>query len=217
LEDNINKLIPKERIEQLDRLDNPLIALKQMRRQDDDVRNWLKFALDAAKKDKRNRKNFDYKSYFDLYKEEWSNLLKKRNIELRLDYQAEGTIRAFDIDMDSIFNNLIINSIESFINMKDNRARVVDIKVRTDHNSFIMEYYDSGSGLSPDLSNPEQIFEPLFTTKLNHHTGDAVGTGLGMWIVKMIVTEDYSGSVTLLYPKIGFGVRIAIPMREKDV
>ena len=45
-------------------------------------------------------------------------------------------------------------------------------------------------------------------------SGEEIGTGLGMWIVKSVV-EEYGGAVKLIYPNQGFGVRFRFPSREK--
>ena len=73
---------------------------------------------------------------------------------------------------------------------------------------------DNGPGLSSDIVDPQKIFDPLFTTRCNPYTGEEEGTGLGMWLVKSIVTEN-DGIVQLLYPETGFGLRILFPVKYK--
>jgi K+-sensing histidine kinase KdpD len=70
-------------------------------------------------------------------------------------------------------------------------------------------------GLSKDIEQPNQIFEPLYTTKRNQHTGDEEGTGLGMWLIKSIV-EDNAGKIKLLFPKEGFGMQITFPKKYEN-
>jgi nitrogen fixation/metabolism regulation signal transduction histidine kinase len=53
---------------------------------------------------------------------------------------------------------------------------------------------------------PSKIFNALYTTKRNEHTGEEIGTGLGMWLVDTIIKE-YSGNVELLCPKVFSGVK----------
>jgi signal transduction histidine kinase len=55
--------------------------------------------------------------------------------------------------------------------------------------------------------DPEIIFEPHFTTKKDVHTGENIGTGLGMWIVKAFVLEN-NGIIDILPNRKGFGVFI---------
>lgn len=61
--------------------------------------------------------------------------------------------------------------------------------------------------------NPEIIMTPLFTTKRNKSTGEEVGTGLGMWIVKLVV-EDNDGRINILNPEQGFGMNIIFSLKN---
>ena len=77
---------------------------------------------------------------------------------------------------------------------------------------IICEYKDNGTGLSSDIVTPEDIFKPLFTTKRTNTTGDEIGTGLGMWIVKLIA-EDNDARINLLNLNYGFGIRFVYPQK----
>lgn len=123
-------------------------------------------------------------------------------------------MRVFEIDLDSIFNNLIVNSIDSFMLQKNNSNRTIEIIQSDNEKEIIFDYLDNGVGLSEDITDHQNIFEPLYTTKRNKHTGEEIGTGLGMWLVKTIVKE-YDGSIKLLYPqKGGFGIRFIFIRRK---
>ena len=65
-----------------------------------------------------------------------------------------------------------------------------------------------------EIVNPTDIFKPLFTTKRSTSTGEEIGTGLGMWLVKLI-SEDNDARVILLTPREGFGVQIIFPIKYK--
>lgn len=123
-------------------------------------------------------------------------------------------MRVFEIDLDSIFYNLISNSVEAFIRSREQRERIVEISLHTTEKSFICTYKDNGPGLSADIVDPNIIFQPLFTTKRNVSTGEEIGTGLGMWLVKLIA-EDNDARVILLTPSIGFGLQIIFPIKYK--
>ena len=127
---------------------------------------------------------------------------------------ADLELRIFEIDFDSIFNNLLVNSIDAFVSSKINRQRKIVIEVSSNSREIVIDYYDNGPGLSKDIDKPDRIFEPLYTTRRNPFTGEEEGTGLGMWLVKSIVEEN-DGSVKLLFPLEGFGLRIAFPIKYK--
>jgi signal transduction histidine kinase len=193
---------------------NPFVQLERMRKQDVKLQNWLNFSLGAARKDKRKRKQLFLHKYFNDLKTDWTTVMENRGIHFDTSDIAEIEMRVFEIDFDSIFNNLLVNSIDSFILSKVNRAREIKIKAQESSKEIIVEYHDNGSGLSKDIEKPDRIFEPLYTTKRNPHTGEEEGTGLGMWLVKSIAAEN-DAKVKLLFPNIGFGVRITFPVKYK--
>lgn len=190
---------------------NPYILLEDMQKQDLKLQNWLKFSLSAAKKDKRTRRKIYLNKYFDSFSHAWGNVFKNRMIEFEYKIDDENLdVRALEIDFDSIFNNLIVNSIDSFLRQKANSNRKISIITHSTNNEIFIDYFDNGSGLSNDILDHNIIFQALYTTKRHEHTGEEVGTGLGMWLVDTIVKE-YAGKVQLLYPENkGFGLRIKL-------
>ena len=193
---------------------NPYIQLEKMRKQDVKLQNWLNFSLGATRKDKRKRKQLFLKKYFGDFGIDWGTVLENRGIELDTSKIEDIDLRVFEIDFDSMFNNLLVNSIDAFNGSRINRKRQIGISVATNTREIVIDYHDNGPGLSPDIEKPESIFEPLYTTKRNAFTGEEEGTGLGMWLVKSIVEEN-DGTVKLLFPQIGFALRIAFPLKYK--
>lgn len=193
---------------------NPFKQLERIKKQDIKLQNWLNFSLGATRKDKRKRKQLFLKPYFESLKNDWGTVLNDRGIELNISEIEELDMRVFEIDVDSIFNNLLVNSIDAFIISKEEREREIRIKASINPKEIVIDYYDNGPGLSNDITEPEKIFEPLFTTKRNKQTGEEEGTGLGMWLVKSIVEEN-DGRASLLYPEIGFGLKITFPIKYK--
>jgi signal transduction histidine kinase len=193
---------------------NPFKQLERIKKQDLKLQNWLNFSLGATRKDKRKRKQLFLKSYFKNLKNDWITVMNERGVELDIEEIDEIDMRVFEIDIDSIFNNLLVNSIDAFIISKENRDRKIVVKATSSSKDIILDYYDNGPGLSNDISEPERIFEPLYTTKRNQYTGEEEGTGLGMWLVKSIIEEN-DGKVQLLYPEIGFRLKITFPIKYK--
>ena len=206
--------LPMETYEGVEDRKNPYAVIKRMQKDDLKLQNWLDYSLSIIKKDKRKRKDLDFKVYFNKLKEDWAENLTIRAINLDVTRVEHVNMRAFEIDMDSIFHNLLVNSIEAFVLLRENRPREIKVSLTTDGNTIKMDYLDSGPGLSSDILNPDDIFKPLFTTKRSAESGEEIGTGLGMWLVKSIV-EDYQGKAVLLNPPVGFGIRITFPVKYK--
>jgi len=217
--DKVRKLISEKITESdyanVEERENPFAQLEKIRKQDIKLQNWLNFSLGVTRKDKRTRKQLFFKTYFSNFKTDWSTVLDNRGITLDTSGVDSVDMRVFEIDIDSIFNNLLVNSIDAFKISKVNRPRVITINVFNTDRETVMEYYDSGPGLSSDIEKPDKIFDALYTTKRNKHTGEEEGTGLGMWILKSVVQEN-DGQVKLLFPEEGFGIRMNFPIKYKS-
>ena len=97
-----------------------------------------------------------------------------------------------------------------FLKEQTNIQREIKISFEIDYNEGIsVTYQDNGPGLSKDIINPNQIFEPFYTTKKDKD-GNATGTGLGMWIVKEII-DEYKGSINFITVERGFKLKIILP------
>ncbi|MGJ4789452.1 sensor histidine kinase [Leptospira koniambonensis] len=193
---------------------NPFFQLEKIKKQDLKIQNWLNFSLGATRKDKRRRKQLFLKKYFSDLSSDWNTVLENRGIKLDVSNIEDLDLRVYEIDFDSIFNNLLVNSIDAFTILKANRGRLIKITALSTRKDVIIEYSDNGPGISKDIIEPNKIFEPLFTTKRNPFTGEEEGTGLGMWLVKSIVSEN-DGVVKILFPNYGFGIRIIFPVKFK--
>lgn len=215
LKELIEEKTPPEIYENTPDFLNPYILLEDMKKQDTKLQNWLKFSIESAKKDKRKRKKVLFNGYFESFSQTWQNIFSNRMINFQYIIEEENLdIRALEIDLDSIFNNLLVNSIDSFMRQKTNNDRQININISNNHKEIMIDYYDNGQGLSKDILEHTQIFKALYTTKRNEHTGEEIGTGLGMWLVDTIVRE-YNGKIKLLYPKNGgFGIRITFIKRK---
>lgn len=211
----IGSIISEDSFNNVEDRKNPFYLLEKIKRNDLKLRNWLNFSLGATRKDKRKRKQLFFASYFINFSQEWGLVLEERNIKLDIsDIQSSIAIRAFEIDFDCIFNNLLVNSIEAFTISKFDRARNIKVQVYFNGKEVVLDYLDSGPGLSSDIDNPNDIFIPLYTTKRDRYTGEEIGTGLGMWLIKSIIEEN-DGKLTLLYPAEGFGIRMSFPCKFK--
>ena len=125
----------------------------------------------------------------------------------------EVRFKGFEIDLDSVFNNLLVNSVDAFKRSDSNDDREITISFSINLNDKLgisTIYEDNGPGLLEEILDPNQIFEPFFTTKRDKKTGEAIGTGLGMAIVKSTV-DSYSGEIEIIRPRPNFKIKISLP------
>lgn len=211
----LEKLLGVNEVKKLPPEENPFTMLNHMREQDVQIKHWLDYSLSALKKDKRQRTNIDIEEYFKSFKENWSSALKRRKVEFTIQNKltASTFIRGFAIDFDTVFNNLLINSIDSFKRRKDNLSRSVTVSFQSDGHSLKIFFADTGAGLSKDFhKNPTDIFLPFETSKVDKR-GIKVGTGIGMYLAKTII-DDYKGEIEILEIDNGFKLGIYLPLRK---
>ena len=83
--------------------------------------------------------------------------------------------------------NIVKNSIDNFIE-KDTQNRKISINVEEKSNEFTIRICDNGGGIEENLI--EKIFDPYFSTK-----DDKNGTGLGLYISKVVIENHSSGEL----------------------
>lgn len=196
---------------------NPYVLIDENKKEDKKIKQWLKYTLESIRKDKRRRKNLNFCEYLDQYKKSWNFTLTERCVDLVISTpQCErATIRAFEIDIDTILNNLLMNSLDAFYRKREphlGSERKIYISVIPRDKHVTIKYSDNGPGLSKDIVRPDDIFEPLFTTKKDRYGADK-GTGLGMWLVKN-VSDEYNAEAVLQNVGAGFCLNINFPLRK---
>ncbi len=199
LQDRSVQLLQLLKMEEMDLFYENMESLKN-----DDLflHSWI--SLITSKK--RNRKSKSRKNIIEIINdvlERFNPILKTKCIDLKINNNLESyEMRVADIDFDSIFYNLLINSVESFErNSSINRSIIIDITKKKEYLSII--YHDNGKGISDEFLNPNDIFEYGKTCKPD-------GTGLGMYIIKSTLRE-YGGDILLEKYKDEFQVQLVLP------
>ncbi|WP_213810884.1 ATP-binding protein [Jeotgalicoccus sp. WY2] len=213
LKEILKPLIKEEQLTTLRKFQNPYIIIEDMKLQDEKLKSWLDISLETIKKDKRSRKKTDLFTVLNDLEELWRPVMESQGTTIKvpepLDRQC--IFRLFTVDFDSIFNNLISNSTAAFKRRDAMKKREIIIDLKEEDKNIVITYEDSGPGLPEGIKDPNIIFEPLFTTKLDKE-GKEVGTGLGMWIVKSTV-EEYSGKINISKSRPNFKVEILLPLK----
>ena len=115
-------------------------------------------------------------------------LAKEREIEMVLECDEDAIIKADRGEMEIIMNNLVSNAV------KYNRDKgTVTVTIQRRQNRIIWTVTDTGIGMSQ--TDAEKVFEEFYRAK-NIHTRNILGSGLGLSVVKKIVTL-YQGDITV--------------------
>lgn len=124
----------------------------------------------------------------------------KAGVTLHINVPDRIQVRGNPIQLSQVFINLIHNALDAL----EGRPGTIWISAGDDESSLWVEFRDSGPGIPPHLA--DKVFYPFFSTK-----GDKDGTGLGLFISRMIV-ERHGGRIALLADKgPGACFRITLP------
>lgn len=115
-------------------------------------------------------------------------IAKEREIEMVLECDEDAIIKADRGEMEIIMNNLVSNAV------KYNRDKgTVTVTIQRRQNRILWTVTDTGIGMSQ--TDAEKVFEEFYRAK-NIHTRNILGSGLGLSVVKKIVTL-YQGDITV--------------------
>ena len=208
LRNSLNRIISKKILQSLERHHNPFYQIDKIEKQDEQIKHWIDFSLAKIKKDKRRRKKVDIIDYFIQFKQTWDPVVSEKGVSITIrENNAKISRRIFVMDFDTIFENLLTNSLESFNRPGSIGERKIIIELKDYEDYFEIIYKDNGHGLVDEYQkNPFKIFEFGETSKRDN-TGKEIGTGLGMWLLKSIV-EEYNGNISFLNNYSGFGLKI---------
>ena len=187
--------------------------LMDLRKSDMFMKSWVSVVLNHVRIDKRKRNNKDIGNTISEIIKSISPILEQKRIKLNFDNNIRIKKRIFVSDFESIFLNLIINSIESF-ERKSRAYREVTIIIEEGINEFSILYRDNGYGLDLSFKNPNEIFEYGISSKTNKE-GEKIGTGLGMYILASTIRE-YDAKVEIVEFKNSFSLKMIFPKSKGE-
>jgi signal transduction histidine kinase len=179
-----------------------------------DIKNsfnsWFKVTIESVRRDKRTMKDVDLKQLLQGLINSWNDVAWNKDIRINLQID-ELIFNCFSYEIESVFNNLITNSITSFDSTRVD-LKEININVSASNRGIVIEYEDTGAGLSPAYKRaPRRILEPSETDKRNEF-GEPIGTGMGMWVIAKTVSE-YNGEIDLsknINSTVGFHIKITL-------
>jgi len=110
-----------------------------------------------------------------------------------------------------LIQSLLVLLNNSIYACKENLSKIdrgyIMIDTYSVENKAFISVEDNGGGI--DMKKSQKIFNPYFTTKLKHS-----GTGLGLYILKLIVEDSMNGKIYLVNGKEGAIFTIQIPIKN---
>lgn len=157
------------------------------------LQTFAGFALGNVRPDKRRQRIFCVKkTALDVFAAFAESLQHQKTIETDLKDVPVGEcpIRAYPIDWESIFANLITNAMWAITRHPGDRK--IRLTIKETPADFTLTFEDSAFGL--EAGTEEQVFDAGFSTRRNNK-GEQEGTGMGLYIVKMFVQENSGGTI----------------------
>jgi len=133
------------------------------------------------------------------------NSLITDNIEIVKEYNSDKKVSLFDNEIMQVFLNIFKNSQDNFRSLGNTDAKIY-IKTYDTHKGITIEIFDNGGGIDEEILN--KIFDPYFSTKHEKN-----GTGLGLYMSKIIIEEHHNGSLYAKNENDGVCFKIELPDR----
>ncbi len=163
----------------------------------DDFRNFFK--------PNRDKKETNYTYVIDAVNGIIGTSLYHKHIKLIKELNSDDSFISYPNELKQVILNLIRNAEDALI---ENKIENPFIKITTysEDDSYILIVNDNAGGIPEDII--EKIFDPYFSTKSEKN-----GTGLGLYMSKMIIEEHCNGILSVKNSLDGAEFKICI----KDV
>lgn len=142
----------------------------------------------------------DFRNFFDQHKKKGSIIIEEiiektlevlkgkielYNIKLIVDFRLAHECYTHFNELQQVFLAILNNAIDVLVlNNIENPS--IKIEIKKDEDTLLITLCDNAGGISEEIM--EKIFEPYYTTKHK-----AQGTGLGLYISKVIIEDSLGG------------------------
>ncbi len=129
-------------------------------------------------------------------------MLEAENIFLNLNTKNNIFVKGFPTELGQAIVNIITNSKDALVEKNiDNKS--IKLSLELIENDVKITIEDNGGGVPSKIL--EKIFDPYFSTKM-----DKNGTGLGLYMTKIIVEDHMYGKLNVTNSNNGFVVEIVL-------
>jgi len=131
------------------------------------------------------------------------NALKAKNIKLLSVIENDDEVLMYQNEMMQVILNIVKNAEDNFLEKRVENPQIFII-TKKEQERFIISITDNGGGIASDIL--PKIFDPYFSTK-----DEKNGTGLGLYMSKIMVEEHNNGKLNV--KNIDNGVCFSIELR----
>ena len=128
--------------------------------------------------------------------------IKNKNIAIIQEQSDHNRFHSYPSELKQVILNLLKNA-EDILIKREIKNPYIKISTMTKSNEHILEISDNGGGI--DKSITDKIFDPYFSTKEGKN-----GTGLGLYMSKMVIEEQCHGKISVSNSKDGAIFKIVV-------
>ena len=161
-----------------------------IRRAINGTKQMQRMIVSVRKQVQQQETNSNYKPWMEIQTviENFDYRAKVMNVQISNICKKEICTFGNPIRFYQLVSNLIANALDSYYEIKREENRKIIIKLDVDNGDIVLTVKDFGCGIDEEIRR--KIFDPLFTTKNFER-----GTGIGLYISKMIVEKEFGGKI----------------------
>lgn len=185
--------------------------LKQFIRKNSEIIQYMSHTINDFQnfyKIDKEKRAFDVMEKIQSVSDLQLNQLEQNGIEITKEGES-FTVLGYPSEFQQVMLNLISNAKEALIENKIKDPKI-SIKLSSDDSKGYIQITDNAGGIDENIL--DKVFEPYFTTKEKEG-----GTGLGLYISKMIIEKNMHGQLTISNKEEGCEVLITLYFNDRRV
>ena len=182
-------------------------TINTLRKIVDNMANTIKDFTDFLKPSKENTK-FDLAEAIHMVLDLMEVSLKYNQISINVDVEPGMRILGLYNEFAHVLFNVLNNARDAIIASQVGE-KYISIRTFSKDDEVVIEIKNTGDQIPAEIM--EKLFQPYFTTK-----GDKDGTGVGLYISRIIVEQRMNGKIQLENAEDGVCCRIKLNIDKED-
>jgi signal transduction histidine kinase len=135
--------------------------------------------------------------------------MKNSDISIESELPKGVYFDGYENEFSQVMLNILLNAKDILVEKKNLQTKKIWIRLYEDDTKIVVAVEDNGGGIHKDIIG--KVFDPYFTTK-----ADNKGTGIGLYMSKIIIEEHMSGSLSVQNSQEGAEFCIALKKNPKQ-
>ncbi len=157
--------------------------------------------------DRKIKTLFSIQSTMETLNIFFKDRLNEKNIAISIDISEAAELYGFQVDLEEVLINLLSNAIDAFDTLSIEVPKKIFFTLIQENGQCNFYIKDNAGGVPEALV--EKIFEANFSTKQK-----GKGFGIGLHIARLIIEQEFGGTLTLKTDSQGSEFIISLPQQE---